>query len=219
GAGMRGEIVEMGRWYSLVTLDLVASSGVDYELRAPEGASINGGSNTEERLGDTYNTISNTGSPSQIMATLSLILPSRLVQFLSLKRTHDIARAALTIKRVTAQIIAIIAAGKSTLATSPEGSRSGDTLSGMLKSNTHTGPDGESGMRDQMMTFLAAGHETPATSITWTIDALYLRENRHIQPRPRAEIHATFPSGTPATIAYDQLGDEFLVYFVNIVYY
>jgi len=142
------------------------------------------------------------GSPSRIVAILSLIFPAFLVQSLPLKRTRDVAHAASTIRRVTAQIIA---AKKSALATSQEDAESKDILSVMLKSNAYTGSDGESSMRDQMMTFLAAGHETTATSMIWAIHTLSLPENRHIQSRLRAEIHAAFPSGAPATITYDQL--------------
>jgi len=59
-------------------------------------------------------------------------------------------------------------------------------------------------MRDQMMTFLAAGHETTAASMTWAIRTLSQPENRHTQSRPCAEIHAAFPSGLPITVTYDQ---------------
>jgi len=75
----------------------------------------------------------------------------------------------------------------------------------MLKSKAYTGPDGECSMRDQMMTFLAAGHETTATSMIWAIHVLSLPENKHIQSRLRAEIHAAFPSGLPTTVTYDQI--------------
>ncbi|KAG0133876.1 cytochrome P450 [Tuber indicum] len=204
GGEEQGVVVEMGKWCSLVTLDIIGSSGFGYEFRALESASVSG--NPEERSGselaDAYNTIFNVGSPSRIVAILSMIFPALLVRSLPLKRTHDVAHAASTIRRVTAQIIA---AKKSALATSKEDAESEDILSVMLKSNAYTGSDGESSMRDQMMTFLAAGHETTATSMIWAIHALSLPENRHIQSRLRAEIHAAFPSGAPATITYDQL--------------
>jgi len=206
GNGEEGVVVEMGRWFSLVTLDIIGSSGFGYEFHALESASISGSSNSEEKSGselaEAYNTIFNRGRPSRILAILSLIFPSSLVQSLPLKRTREVARAASTIRRVTAQILA---AKKSALAASPEDSESKDILSVMLKSNTYTGPDGESSMRDQMMTFLAAGHETTATSMLWAIHTLSLPENRHIQSRLRAEIHSAFPSGLPATTTYDQI--------------
>ncbi|PUU84152.1 cytochrome P450 [Tuber borchii] len=209
GAGDGGEegvVVQMGRWFSLVTLDIIGSCGFGYEFRALESASISGSSNIEDNSGSelagAYNTISNMGGPSRFVAMLSMIFPFRLVRSLPLKRTRDFERAASTIRRVTAQIIA---AKKSTLATSPEDSESGDILSIMLKSNAYTGPDGECSMRDQMMTFLAAGHETTATSMIWAIHVLSLPENRHIQSRLRSEIHAAFPSGLPTTVIYDQI--------------
>ena len=39
-------------------------------------------------------------------------------------------------------------------------------------------------MRNQMMTFLAAGHETAATSKVWTTHALSQPENKHSIPLP-----------------------------------
>ena len=60
-------------------------------------------------------------------------------------------------------------------------------------------------MHDQMMTFLAAGHEITATSMIWAIRALSQPENRHIQSRLRAEIRTAFPSGLPTTVTYDQI--------------
>jgi len=206
GGGGEGVVVEMGKWFSLVTLDIIGSCGFGYEFRALESASISGSSNSQEKSGselaEAYNTIFNMGSPSRIGAILTLILPFRLLHSLPLKRTREVMRAASTIRRVTARILA---AKKSALATSPEDSESKDILSVMLKSNTYTGPDGESSMRDQLMTFLAAGHETTATAMIWAIHCLSLPENRHIQSRLRAEIHGAFPSGLPTTITYDQI--------------
>ncbi|RPA96817.1 cytochrome P450 [Choiromyces venosus 120613-1] len=208
--GEEGVVVEMGKWFSLATLDIIGSSGFGYEFRALESASISGSDTTVENSGselaDAYNTIFNMGSPSRNVAILSMIFPPWLINSLPLKRIRDVAQASLTIKRVTAQIIATKkSAMAATPITSSEDSESKDILSIMLKSNTYTGPDGESSMRDQMMTFLAAGHETTATSMIWAIHALSLPENRHIQSRLRAEIHAAFPSGAPETITYDQL--------------
>ncbi|CUS11563.1 unnamed protein product [Tuber aestivum] len=219
GEGEEGVVVEMGRWCSLATLDIIGSCGFGYEFRALESASISGSSDTEEKSGselaNAYNTIFNKGSPSWIAVVLSTIFPSSFVQYLALKRTREVARAAGTIRRVTARILA---AKKSALATSPKDSESNDILSVMLKSDTYTGPEGESSMRDQMMTFLAAGHETTATSMIWAIYTLSLPENRHIQSRLRAEIHAAFPSGVPATVTYDQIANlKYLSYITSEV--
>lgn len=96
------------------------------------------------------------------MEALSIIIPFNLVQSLSLKQTRNVTHAVSTIRRVTTRIIA---AKKSTLATSPEDSESKDILSIMLKSNAYTGLNKESSMRDQMMNFLLAGHETTAMSM------------------------------------------------------
>ena len=217
--GDSGVVVQMGRWFSLVTLDIIGSCGFGYEFRALESASISGGSNIEDKSGselaDAYNTVFNTGGLSRMVAILSIIFPFWLVWSLPLKRTRDLERAASTIRRVTAQIIT---SKKSTLAASREDSESGDILSIMLKSNAYMGSDGECSMRDQMMTFLAAGHETTATSMIWAIHVLSLPENRHIQSRLRGEVHAAFPSGLPTTVTYDQISSlKYLSYITSEV--
>ena len=57
--------MDMGKWSTLATLDMVGSLGFDYEFRARESASISGSSNTEEKsdleLADSCNTILDIG--------------------------------------------------------------------------------------------------------------------------------------------------------------
>ena len=56
-----GVVVEMGKRFSLVTLDIIGFSDFGYEFRALESASIGGSSNVGEKSGfelaDAYNTI------------------------------------------------------------------------------------------------------------------------------------------------------------------
>ena len=63
-----------------------------------------------------------------------------------------------------------------------------DIISVALRSGTFT----EENLIDQMMTFLAAGHETTATALQWTIYALC--KHPDIQARLREEIRTKLPS-------------------------
>lgn len=57
--------------------------------------------------------------------------------------------------------------------------------------------------RDNVLTFLAAGHETTSTAVSWCIQLMGLHQE--IQTRLRAEIHAAFPGGMPETITVEEL--------------
>ena len=49
GGGEEGVVVEMGKWFSLVTPDIIGSSGFSYQFRALESTSISGSSNIGEK--------------------------------------------------------------------------------------------------------------------------------------------------------------------------
>ena len=91
-------MVEMEEWFSLVTLDIIGSSGFGYEFRAVESASIKGSSNTKEESGfelaDACNTTPNMGGPSRTAVMPSIIFPFHLVQSLPLKQTRDVVDVA-----------------------------------------------------------------------------------------------------------------------------
>ena len=99
GGGEEGVVVEMGKWFSLVTLDIIGSSDFSYKFRALESTSISGSSNIGEKssseLVDAYNTIFNMGGSSRIVAMLSTIFPFRFIQSLPLKRTRDAAASTI----------------------------------------------------------------------------------------------------------------------------
>lgn len=79
---------EIAKWRLLAVLDIVGSSGFDYEFRALESASISDSINSKEKSGpelvDAYNTVFGTGSPPRVAGTLPMIFPFRFVQPLRL---------------------------------------------------------------------------------------------------------------------------------------
>jgi len=82
--GEEGVAVEMGKWFSSVTLDTVGSSGFSYEFRRLESASISGNSNTEEKSSSKlgriqYNLQYGWSIPDRGDAIYDISLPSRAV--------------------------------------------------------------------------------------------------------------------------------------------
>lgn len=67
-------------------------------------------------------------------------------------------------------------------------SRTPDDLLGVLLAAVDSGTMSSSGLRDELVTTVIAGHETVATSMTWTLDLL--ARHHHVQEAVHAEIDA-----------------------------
>ena len=81
-----------------------------------------------------------------------------------------------------------------------------DIISVALQSGGFTDED----LVNQMMTFLAAGHETTASAMTWALYALC--EHPEIQTRLREEIRANLPSIHDASVDVSALQIDKLAY-------
>ncbi|KAL8933092.1 MAG: hypothetical protein Q9211_005963 [Gyalolechia sp. 1 TL-2023] len=116
-----------------------------------------------------------------------------MVRNIPIARNREVPEAAHTIRKVCRQLIE---EKKSKLNAKDEESGL-DIISVALRSGGFT----EDNLVDQMMTFLAAGHETTATAIIWAVHCLCLHP--HHQTRLREEIRAHLPSiedpSTPIT--------------------
>lgn len=203
-------IIEMSRWCSLATLDIIGRAGFGYEFRALETGSGDGESKSE--LAQAYNMLFRPSGFAVAMHLARILLPTWLVGALPLRHNRDSRLAAKTLKRVSGEIINAKKLSLSLAGEKSTGER--DILSTMLKSGDYEGADGVDAMRDQMMTFLTAGHETTATSMIWVLHLLSLEENHHIQMRLREEIRTAFPHGLPETVSYEQI--EALRYLRNV---
>lgn len=188
-------VIEMAHWCSLATLDIIGRAGFGYEFRALE---TEDGSGSE--LAQAYKTLFTTTGIAITVHVAQAFLPGWFLRSLPLRRNKELKQAAATVQRVSLEIVT---AKKLAIADKNNGSR--DILSTMLRSGDYDGPDGVDAMRDQMMTFLAAGHETTATAMMWGLHLLSLRENHHIQSRLRDEIRAAFPHGLPEDVTYEQI--------------
>ncbi|KAI9345170.1 cytochrome P450 [Zopfochytrium polystomum] len=56
-------------------------------------------------------------------------------------------------------------------------------------------------LRDQILTFVLAGHETTSTTLTWAL--LHLADHPAVQARLHAEVAAAIHSPSPDTLSYD----------------
>ena len=180
-------VIALDNWLSRATLDIIGMAGMGHNFD-----SIN---NPDNELNRTYRTIFSPSTQAKILGIASLFLPRFLIQLIPIKRNSDLAAAVISIRRVAAQLIR--EKQEKFNASEKADAAGSDIISVALSSGYFT----EENLVDQLMTFLAAGHETTATSSSWAIAALC--QNPSIQTRLREEIRANLPSpndtSTPVT--------------------
>ncbi|KAM0332611.1 hypothetical protein ACHAQA_002895 [Verticillium albo-atrum] len=164
-------VVEISGWASRVTLDIIGVAGLGRDFGA-----IRDPNNT---LARTYEFVFKPNKQAQILAILGLLLPGPIVNALPLKRNGDIAQASSVIRATCRDLIAEKKGQKV---------RGTDILSVALESGAFT----DENLVDQMMTFLAAGHETTASAMTWAVYLLCLHPD--VQSRLRDEVRRSLPS-------------------------
>lgn len=169
-------VVEIGGWGSRAALDIIGVAGMDHDFDAID--------NPDTELNSAYRKVFQPSRQQELMGLLGLVLPQWFLRSLPLQHNHNIVDACEVIKKVCRQLIR----QKQEKIDRKEKRVDVDIVSVALES----GGFSEEELVNQMMTFLAAGHETTATSITWAI--YLLSKHPEIQSRLRDEIRSKFPS-------------------------
>ncbi|KAL1966959.1 hypothetical protein VTN77DRAFT_3703 [Rasamsonia byssochlamydoides] len=169
-------IVEVRDWAGRTMLDILGVAGLGHDFGSIQ--------DPNNELSRTYREL--IIEPSPFLKALLLIgiwfVGFRTIMKLPLKRNRDLQAGAEYIRTVARQIIR---EKKAKLERNEVGGV--DILSAALTSGTFS----EENLVDQMMTFLAAGHETTATALQWSVYALC--KNPEIQSRLRDEVRANLP--------------------------
>ncbi|WYZ34453.1 hypothetical protein EsH8_I_000729 [Colletotrichum jinshuiense] len=180
--GPNTAVLEIGNWASRTTLDIIGMAGMGRDFGAIRDPS--------NPLNQTYQHVFKPSRQAQLLAVLGLLLPGNLVHKLPLQRNGDIAKAAETIRSTCRDLIR---EKKDKL--EHKQLTDIDILSVALESGYFT----EDNLVDQMMTFLAAGHETTAAAMMWAVYCLCLHPE--VQSRLRLEIRERLPApGTPGDV-------------------
>ncbi|KXJ88231.1 cytochrome P450 [Microdochium bolleyi] len=171
----RTAVLEVGDWGSRATLDIVGTAGLGRDfgsLRDPDN-----------ELTRVYGKLFKPNRQAMILGVIGLIVPEWILVRLPFKRNGDILHASNYIRNVCHDLVR-----EKKVKLQEKGETDVDILSVALESGGFTDED----LVDQLMTFLAAGHETTATSMTW---ALYmLAKNPEMQQRLRDEVREHLPS-------------------------
>ncbi|KAI9672958.1 MAG: hypothetical protein M1817_003122 [Caeruleum heppii] len=162
-------------WASRATLDIIGVAGCDQDFGAIQ--------DPDAELAKTYRTVTHPTRAAQMLGMLNIILPSWFVSRLPVKRNGEIEAAALVIRETCRKMVELKKAKLE------KNEASGvDILSVALQSGGFT----DENLVDQMMTFLAAGHDTTSSALTWAVCLLCQHPN--VQTRLREEIRAKLSS-------------------------
>ncbi|KPM45472.1 hypothetical protein AK830_g1012 [Neonectria ditissima] len=174
--GTQGETdVEIMSWASRATLDIIGVAGMGRDFGAIR--------DENSAIAMTYRKVFKPSRQAQILALLGFFIPTRLLSALPVRRNEDINEAANEIRAVCRELIQ---EKKAKLGNKEQPDV--DILSVALES----GGFSDENLVDQLMTFLAAGHETTASAMTWAI--YMLSRYPEVQSRLREEVRERLPS-------------------------
>lgn len=178
-------IVSVSQWFNRAALDIIGVAGMGQDFNA-----------IADPTGDLYQAYKRAFRPSReatILQILSIFVHNAIVRNLPLKHNKEVNKS-IKVIRDTCQDLII--KKKERLANGLAADI--DILSVALESGAFTNDQ----LTDQLMTFLAAGHDTTATAMVWAIYLLSLHPA--MQSRLRAEVRASLPrpdSGNSITAA------------------
>jgi cytochrome P450 len=172
--------VEVLEWLNRATLDIIGKAGFGYDidsLRHPETP-----------IREAYRLMFDFSPMSHILFGIQAYIP--ITMKIPSKQTQVVAKARGIIQSKATQII------HEKVEEAERNAGGKDILALIAKDNKKLQAAGEKGlsfetMRDQIMTFMGAGHDTTATGIAWTLHLL--STHPEIQSRLREEIKDYLP--------------------------
>ncbi|KAF2452826.1 cytochrome P450 monooxygenase [Lineolata rhizophorae] len=175
------ETLEMANWASRVTLDIIGEAGLGNDFHAIQ--------DPNNELNKTYRTIFRPDKQARILQTLGFFLPTWFLRLLPVRRNEDFRRAITLIRKTCRDLIV---SKKAQL--EKGGEEQYDILSVALQSGSFS----DDNLVDQMMTFLAAGHETTASAMAWAM--YHFCQHPEVQARLRSEVRANLPPISDADV-------------------
>ncbi|KAL7960866.1 cytochrome P450 [Trichoderma compactum] len=166
---------EAGEWASRVTLDIIGVAGLGRDFHAIQ--------DDNNDIVQTYKFLFKPRPPAKLLVFLATLVPTWLLQRLPLEQNRAIDAAAQTIKSLCQDLIR----EKRKKMMAYKGRTDVDILSVAIESGQFT----DENLVGQLMTFLAAGHETTSTALTWAI--YELSRSPEMQKRLRNEIREKLP--------------------------
>lgn len=179
--------MDIMQWASKVTLDIIFVGGMGQSFE-----SVRSEDRDYMTLRQIYKTVFTPSKQDFVMFILRMwVLPNWLVPYIPLNRNAELQKAAHTLREICRQLIR---QKKSDIESEVADKREKDILTVALNYGGFT----EDELVEQLLTFLAAGHETTATALTWSV--YVLAKNPEMQTRLQDEIRAHLPSPSSSSL-------------------
>jgi len=168
-------VVEIGEWASRATLDIIGTAGL--------GQDFNSLADPDTELNRQYRNVFRPSQTARILGFGQAFVHPAILRRLPLKRNDDVMAASRLARNTSRRLIQ---QKREKLAKQEK--MSPDIISIALESGGFT----DEKLVDNMMTFLAAGHETTASAFTWAV--YLLCQNLDVQKKLREAINSGIPS-------------------------
>ncbi|EXJ92412.1 hypothetical protein A1O3_00963 [Capronia epimyces CBS 606.96] len=185
-------VTDIGYWAPKATLDIIGLAGLGRDFNTLE--------NSDDKIVGLYEALTSTSSDMQILLALQIVGGRRLANLLCPSAARRMDKTAAELRDLSEQLVrdkrAEAQARRKASDGDGDGDRDGDspshsesidTLASLMKADVFSDQE----LVDQLLTIIAAGHETTSSAFTWTIYLLCLHPD--IQTRLREEIHAALP--------------------------
>lgn len=174
-ADSKTSIVEINHWATKVTVDIIGLAAMGRDFQALK--------NSDDPLVKVYEELLEPSFEKQVYFAGQILGPAKLIRSLPLQLNYRTKHITETLTNIC---LKLIAEKKEMIKTESESHK--DILSLCIRSNNFSDVQ----LVDQLLTFLAAGHETTSSALTWT--AYLVAKHPEIQKSLYEEIHSTLPS-------------------------
>lgn len=174
-SGGSTSIVEVNHWANQVTMDIIGLAAMGRDFQALK--------NGQDPLIVNYEELLEPTKEKQVYFLMNILFPRSLVKKIPWKVNERADVIATNIQRISLELVR---EKKEMVKTEPDSQK--DLLSLLIRSNNFS----DQQLVDQMMTFLAAGHETTSSAFTWA--TFLLGKYPEIQKALRKEIQENLPS-------------------------
>ncbi|KAA8644898.1 hypothetical protein EYZ11_007489 [Aspergillus tanneri] len=179
--------VEMTVWASRLTLDIIGPAAMGRDFRSLQ--------NPENKVADSFLAILEPTREKMAFLAVNFALPQWLVRHIPWRLNRVVDTEIGFLRQLCHDIVK---EKRAAIADSKAQELEADILASIMLSGDFSDEE----LVDQMLTFLAAGHETTASAFTWT--CYLLTKHPEVQDRLRAEIRQRIPSGN-APITWSDL--------------
>ncbi|THX83610.1 cytochrome P450 monooxygenase [Aureobasidium pullulans] len=189
--------VNVDGWTSRATLDIIGVATIGKSFGAIE--------DDQSELYRTYQTLFKQDWQTRMIGLLNFFLPFWFLRALPIPRNVKVEKARVYLSKICFEMLA---EKRSKIAAAKEKDKSDEIAGGIdiLSVAMQSGGFTDGQIVDQLLTFLAAGHETTATAMTWAV--YVLGKHSDVQQKLRDELRAsTLPDirDTGAKVTAEQI--------------